>query len=160
MPDGDDDDDDESELVYDDDKSKSSWGAGKITAQKSVTKRAASAYSGESSTNAKFGHRLVSADSSAAMPSGRRTVTPSSRRPAAAPSDKGHSVNTTVTRPARDGSTRTPPTSVQSTKRSRNASQNSAATRTTTAPPNKPSSEDSVLVFLMANDLSLTEDSF
>ena len=101
MPDDDEDDDDESERRHDDDKSKSNFsyrGAGKIAAQKSVTKRAASVHSGEFSTNAKLGHRLISADSSAARPPSRRNVTPSGRR-AAAPSDEGPSINVSVTRP-------------------------------------------------------------
>ena len=125
----------------DDDKSKASfsyWGTGKITAQKSVTKqRSASVYSGESSTIAKFGHRLVSADSSPG-PGGLGT----------------RNGSFTVTRPAWD----VPPRSVQSTKRSRNT-----ATRTITTPPNKPPSEDSGVGLyrqMMANDLSLTDGSF
>ena len=130
LPDGDD--DDETEFWHDDDKSKSSWGAGKITAQKSVTKRAGSTYSGESSTNAKSDHRLTSTDSSAARLSSRRAFTQSRRRPALS-SNKEHSVSVTVTRPVWDGATRTPARSVQSTKRSRKS-----ATRTTTAPLNKP----------------------
>ncbi len=156
------------------------WGADKITLQKPTAKHrpvpgglgtrrngpiVPSGYSRESSANAKFGNRLISADSSAAgaRPSGRRTVTPSSRRPAA--SDEGHSIKVTVTRPAWDGSTRTPATSVQSAKRSRNTSQNSAATRTTTAPANKvlsspaPSEDSGVGLYRqIANDLSLNND--
>jgi hypothetical protein len=179
-------DDDEDGGIDSDDsdrKSKMSfsyWGADKITLQKPMptkqrpgpgglgTRRGPivpSGYSRESSANAKFGHRLVSADSSAARPSSRRTVTPSGRRPAA-PSDEGHSIKVTVTRPAWDGSTRTPATSVQSAKRSRNTSQNSAATRTTTAPPNKilsspaPSEDSGVGLYrqMMANDQSLNND--
>ncbi|KAH9079470.1 Dbl-like domain-containing protein [Lactarius deliciosus] len=181
-------DDDEDGGVDSDDsdrKSKMSfsyWGADKITLQKPIAKHrpvpgglgtrrngpiVPSGYSRESSANAKFGSRLVSADSSAAgaRPSSRRTVTPSGRRPAG--SDEGHSIKVTVTRPAWDGSTRTPATSVQSAKRSRNTSQNSAATRTTTAPPiNKvlsspaPSEDSGVGLYrqMMANDLSLNND--
>lgn len=181
-------DDDEDGGVDSDDsdrKSKMSfsyWGADKITLQKPIAKHrpvpgglgtrrngpiVPSGYSRESSANAKFGSRLVSADSSAAgaRPSSRRTVTPSGRRPAG--SDEGHSIKVTVTRPAWDGSTRTPVTSVQSAKRSRNTSQNSAATRTTTAPPiNKvlsspaPSEDSGVGLYrqMMANDLSLNND--
>ncbi|KAI0306513.1 Dbl-like domain-containing protein [Multifurca ochricompacta] len=157
------------------------WGADKITLQKPMVKHRAipgglvtrrtgptipTGYSRESSANAKFGSRLVSAsaDSSAstARPSSRRTVTtPTGRRLAA--SDEGHSVKVTVTRPAWDGSTRTPVTSVQSTKRSRNTSQNSAATRTTITPSNKvlaspaPSEDSGVGLYrqMMANDPSL-----
>ena len=61
MQDDDDDDDDKSKSSF------SNWGAGKITFQKPVTKPA-SLCSGESWTNAKSGHGLVSADSSAAKP--------------------------------------------------------------------------------------------
>ncbi|KAN0133520.1 hypothetical protein V8E53_008688 [Lactarius tabidus] len=93
-------------------------------------------YSRESSANAKYGHRLFSANPSAdrSLISGPST---SSVRRLAAPPDEGHSINVRVTRPAWDGITRTPVTSVQSTKRSRYSSQHSATTRTTTAPPNK-----------------------
>jgi hypothetical protein len=178
-------DDDEDGGIDSDDsdrKSKMSfsyWGADKITLQKPIAKQrpgpnglgtrrngpiVPSGYSRESSANAKFGHRLISADSSAARPSSRRTVTPSGRRPP--PSDEGHSIKVTVTRPAWDGSTRTPAPSVPSTKRSRNISQNSAATRTTTAPPNKilsspaPSEDSGVGLYrqMMANDPSLNND--
>lgn len=157
------------------------WGADKITLQKPMAKHrpvpggpgtrrngpaVPTGYSRESSANAKFGSRLVSADSSTGgRPSSRRNAaTPSSgRRPVT--SDE-HSVKVTITRPAWDGSTRTPATSVQSTKRSRNTSQNSAATRTTTTPSNKilaspAPSEDSGVGFynqMMANDLSLNSN--
>jgi hypothetical protein len=137
-----DDEDEDSSVDLDDNKSKASKGsshlsADKLTLQNPIAKQrpgpggpgtrrngpiVASGYSREPSANAKFGHRLVSADSSAARPSRRRTVTPSSRRPAV-PS-------------AWDGPTRTHVTSVQSTMQSRNTSQNSAATGTTAAPPN------------------------
>ena len=179
-------DDDEDGGIDSDDsdrKSKMSfsyWGADKITLQKPIAKQrpgpgglgtrrngpiVPSGYSRESSANAKFGHRLISADSSTgARPSSRRTVTPSGRRPT--PSDEGHSIKVTVTRPAWDGSTRTPVTSVQSAKRSRNTSQNSAATRTTTAPTNKllsspaPSEDSGVGLYrqILENDLSLNND--
>ena len=180
------DDDEDCEIDSDDSDRKSKmsfsyWGADKITLQKPIAKQrqipgglgtrrngpiVPSGYSRESSANAKFGHRLVSADSSAARPSSRRTVTPSGRRPAPSASDEGHSIKVTVTRPAWDGSTRTPATSVQSAKRSRNTSQNSAATRTTTAPTNKllsspaPSEDSGVGLYrqMMANDLSLNND--
>jgi hypothetical protein len=160
------------------------WGADKITLQKPLAKHRPVAgglgtrrngpaiptgYSRESSANAKFGSRLVSADVSAGgRPSSRRNVvTPTGRRPAT--SDEGHSVKVTITRPAWDGSTRTPTTSVQSSKRSRNISQNSAATRTTTTtttPPNKilaspaPSEDSGVGLYrqMMANDRSLSSD--
>jgi hypothetical protein len=179
-------DDDEEEEVGDSDdsdrKSKMSfsyWGADKVTLQKPLAKHRPglgpgprrngpaipSGYSRESSANAKFGTRLVTADSSlaAARPSSRRTTTPH-RRPAT--SDEGHSVKVTVTRPAWDGSTRTPATSAHSMKRSRNTSQNSAATRTTTAPSNKilaspaPSEDSGVGLYrqIIANDRSLSDE--
>jgi hypothetical protein len=178
-------DDEDGEIDSDDSDRKSKmsfsyWGADKVTLQKPLAKHRPgpgglssrrngpaipSGYSRESSANAKFGNRLVSADSTlaAARPSSRRTVTPS-RRPAT--SDEGHSVKVTVTRPAWDGSTRTPAISAQSTKRSRNTSQNSAATRTTTAPSNKllaspaPSEDSGVGLYrqMMANDSSLNND--
>jgi hypothetical protein len=183
MPD-DDEDEDGRDDFNDDNKSKASKGssymsADKITLQKPIAKRrpgpggpgtrrygpiAPSGYSRESSANAKFGSRLVSADSSAARPASRRTVAPSGRRPAA-PSDEEHSIKVSVTRPTWDGMTRTPTTSVRSTMQSRNTSQNSAAARTTTAPPNKvlsspPPSEDSGVGFyrqIIANDPSLNK---
>jgi hypothetical protein len=158
------------------------WGADKVTLQKPLVKHrpgpggigsrrsgpaVPSGYSRESSANAKFGNRLVSADSSlaaAARPASRRNVNTPSRRPIAT-SDEGHAVKVTVTRPAWDGSTRTPVTSAHS-KRSRNTSQNSAATRTTTAPSNKllaspaPSEDSGVGLYrqMMANDRSLNND--
>ena len=106
--------------------------------------------------NAKFGTRLVSADSSAGRPSSRRTVTPSRRRPA--PSD---SINVIVTRPVWNRTTRTPARSVRSL--ARNISQSRAATRTTTALPYKvlsspgPSEDSGVGLYrqIMTNDLSL-----
>ena len=105
--------------------------------------------------NAKFGTRLVSADSSAGRPSSRRTVTPSRRRPA--PSD---SINVIVTRPVWNRTTRTPARSVRSL--ARNISQSRAATRTTTALPYKvlsspgPSEDSGVGLYcqIMTNDLS------
>ncbi|KAN0133534.1 Dbl homology (DH) domain containing protein [Lactarius tabidus] len=177
MPDDDSDDSDSD--GSDRNKSKASkgssyWSADKITLQNPIAKRRPgpggqdtrrngsnmpSGRSRELSMNAKFGHRLVSADSSAARPSSRRTVTPSGRR-RAAPSDEGHSKKITATRPARGGSARTPASSVQSTMQSLNTSQNSAATRTTTAPPNKVlSEEDGVGLYrqVIANDPSLNK---
>ncbi|KAI9510855.1 Dbl-like domain-containing protein [Russula earlei] len=158
------------------------WGADKVTLQKPLTKHRPgpgglgsrrngpaipSGYSRESSANAKFGNRLISADSSlaAGRPSSRRNVTTPNRRPAT--SDEGHSVKVTVTRPAWVGSTRTPANSAPSMKRSRNTSQNSAATRTTTAPSNNKilaspaPSEDSGVGLqrqMMANEHSLSND--
>ncbi len=157
------------------------WGADKVTLQKPLAKHrpgpggigsrrsgptVPSGYSRESSANAKFGHRLVSADSSlaAARPASRRNANTPNRRPAPT-SDEGHAVKVTVTRPAWDGSTRPPATSAHS-KRSRNTSQNSATTRTTTAPSNKllaspaPSEDSGVGLFrqMMVNDRSLNDD--
>jgi hypothetical protein len=162
------------------------WGADKVTLQKPLVKHrpgpggigsrrngpaVPSGYSRESSANAKFGNRLVSADSTlaaAARPSSRRNAnTPSRRAPT---SDEGQSVRVTVTRPAWDGSTRASAAAAaaaQSMKRSRNTSQNSAATRTTTAPSNNkllaspaPSEDSGVGLYrqMMANDGSLNND--
>ncbi|KAH9966729.1 hypothetical protein BC827DRAFT_693372 [Russula dissimulans] len=157
------------------------WGADKVTLQKPLAKHRpgpgglgsrrngpalSSAYSRESSANAKFGNRLISADSSfgGGRPSSRRNVTtPNRRQPT---SDEGHSVKVTVTRPAWDGSTRAAAHSAQLLKRSRNTSQNSAATRTTTAPFTKllaspAPSEDSGVGLqgqMMANERSLNND--
>ena len=170
------------------------WGADKVTLQKPLVKPRApagvhgarrggpalpSGYSRESSANAKFGNRLVSAESAAApRPASRRTqVTPTARRPAV--SDDSHSAKVTVTRPAWDKSTRsaaagattvtttttTTPTTTSTpgpAKRSRNLSQNSAATRATTT-SNKmlaspaPSEDSGVGLYrqMMAQDPSL-----
>jgi hypothetical protein len=155
MPD-DDEDEDGRDDFNDDNKGKASegsshWSANKLTPQKSIAKRrpgpgglgtrrngpiVPSGYSREPSANAKFGRRLVSPNSSADRPSIGGTSTSSVRRPAA-PSNEGPSIKVRVTRPARDGKTRTPATTVQSTKCPHNIPQNSAATRTTTAPANK-----------------------
>ncbi|TFY82976.1 hypothetical protein EWM64_g1042 [Hericium alpestre] len=145
------DDDDAGESDDSDRKSKMSfsyWGADKITLQKPLVKPrqvsgsngprrpgglAPSGYSRESSANAKFGTRLVSAESAhGPRPASRRTMTntPANRR--TPHSDEGHSVKVTVTRPAWDTSTRAPPAPGGIAKRSRNTSQNSAATRATT----------------------------
>ncbi|ETW85784.1 hypothetical protein HETIRDRAFT_154385 [Heterobasidion irregulare TC 32-1] len=151
------------------------WGADKVTLQKPLVKPRApvgvhgarrggpalpSGYSRESSANAKFGNRLVSAESAAApRPASRRTqVTPTARRPAV--SDDSHSAKVTVTRPAWDKSTRS--AAAGATTRSRNLSQNSAATRATTT-SNKmlaspaPSEDSGVGLYrqMMAQDPSL-----
>ncbi|KAF8078028.1 hypothetical protein FPV67DRAFT_1557449 [Lyophyllum atratum] len=136
------DDEDGAESDDSDRKSKMSfsyWGADKVTVQKpivkgrvSVTPRrggAAASYGRESSANAKFGTRLVSSDSSPSpRPGSRRTqaVTPTSRR-AAPLDDSPNYARSTVTRPAwgAGGGSPAPPPS----KRSRNTSQTSAATR-------------------------------
>ncbi len=145
-----DDDEDGGESDDSDRKSKMSfsyWGADKVTLQKPVVKPRSTpgnagrrnapigttVYGRESSANAKFGTRLVSAElRNGARPASRRTqATPLSRR-APAPSDEGHSVKATVTRerPAWDGSTRATVSATPIPKRSRNTSQTSAATRT------------------------------
>ena len=120
------------------------WGADKVTVQKPVGKArpgsasvrrngvgGPSAYARESSANAKFGTRLVSAEhlSPQARAASRRTHTPSaSRRPMTGDDTTSHTVKATVTRPAWDMSTRShgSTTPVQA-KRSRNTSQNSRA---------------------------------
>ena len=110
----------------------------------------------ESSAKSKFGHCLVSVDSSAAGPSSHRTVT-SSRRHPAVPSDEGHSMKVVT----RDRTTRTPARSVRSL--AGNILQNRAATQTTTALPYKvlsspgPSEDSGVGLYrqIMTNDLSL-----
>ncbi|TFY60279.1 hypothetical protein EVJ58_g5251 [Rhodofomes roseus] len=157
VPMPDDDDDPANDSDDSDRKSKMSfsyWGADKVTVQKPIkpkqlainaARRGAAgsptAYGRESSANAKFGTRLVAADSPSggARPASRRTqVTPAGgrRQPH---SEEDHSVKATVTkatvtrdRPAWDGSTRAT-TTTPVPKRSRNTSQTSAATRTTTA---------------------------
>ncbi|KAI0318640.1 Dbl domain-containing protein [Amylostereum chailletii] len=159
-------DDDEDRGIDSDDsdrKSKMSfsyWGADKITLQKPIVKTKQSVgghgarrpgapsptgYSRESSANAKFGSRLVSAETPAPRPASRRTqATPVPRRPGPH-SDEGHTVKVTVTRPDWNGSTRaasaagaplaaagaTTTTTTTTMKRSRNTSQTSAAARTT-----------------------------
>jgi hypothetical protein len=138
------------------------WGADKVTVQKPVGKlrpglagtrrngtSVPSAYARESSANAKFGTRLVSADhtSPQSRAVSRRTHTPSAgRRPHTSDDPTSHSVKATVTRPAWDTSTRSHGTTTPAApgKRPRNTSQNSRAT--TTAPTPKVSlapSEDS-----------------
>ncbi|KAH9484220.1 RhoGEF domain-containing protein gxcJ [Psilocybe cubensis] len=151
LPDDDENNDDDSDDS--DKKSKMSfsyWGADKVTVQKPVLKGRAgvnprrgggvASYGRESSANAKFGTRLVSDGSShnPRPPSSRRTTTtPTPRRPPP-PSDEGPNyARATITRPAWDTSTRTPipnPT----TKRTRNPSQVSPATRTPIASPKNP----------------------
>ena len=119
------------------------WGADKVTVQKPVGKArpgaasvrrngvgGPSAYARESSANAKFGTRLVSAEhlSPQARAASRRTHTPSAGRRPLTGDDASHAVKATVTRPAWDMSTRShgSTTPVQA-KRSRNTSQNSRA---------------------------------
>ncbi|KAG6818185.1 hypothetical protein H0H87_000090 [Tephrocybe sp. NHM501043] len=169
-----DDEEDDNESDDSDKKSKMSfsyWGADKVTVQKPLIKNsratpasrrggAAASYGRESSANAKFGTRLVSGDSTTAIrPASRRTqaATPASRR--ANLDDSSNYAKATVTRPAWGagaGSPAPPPSS----KRSRNTSQTSAATRVTI--PAKPvtpvPSEDSGVGFYrqyIAQDSSL-----
>ncbi|KIJ68970.1 hypothetical protein HYDPIDRAFT_172480 [Hydnomerulius pinastri MD-312] len=168
LPDDDEDGDNDSDDS--DKKSKMSfsyWGADKITLQKPVlkpkqhtvgggsTRRVSpggTSYGRESSANAKFGTRLVSGEQvlPSVRPASRRTQATPSTRTRVNPSDDSHSVKATVTRPAWDTSTgarshgANPPVS----KRQRQTSQTSTATRATTTTPNKPqlspvASEDS-----------------
>ncbi|KAG6911466.1 hypothetical protein DXG01_014540 [Tephrocybe rancida] len=114
------------------------WGADKVTVQKPLLKTrapsnprrggAAASYGRESSANAKFGTRLVSGDSTTAIrPASRRTqaATPASRRPNL--DDNSNYAKATVTRPAWGAGAGSP--APPSSKRSRNTSQTSAATR-------------------------------
>ena len=159
------DDDEGGESDDSDRKSKMSfsyWGADKVTLQKPVVKPRAmssgarrggagpqtTAYGRESSANAKFGTRMMGADSPANnRPASRRNqATPTSRKPTA--SEESHSVKVTVTRdrPAWDGSTRATSTPVP--KRSRNMSQASAAARNAATKLASPApSEDSGVGF-------------
>lgn len=161
-------DDDENDNDSDDSDKKSKmsfsyWGADKITVQKPVVKGRPGAtprrgtplasYGRESSANAKFGTRLVSADhhSPAARPSSRRTMnaTPVGRRPGLATSseDTPNYAKATITRSAWDSSTKaaSPPSGISAsanasggsgTSRRRNTSQASAATKATVTPVN------------------------
>ena len=140
------------------------WGADKVTVQKPVKPRqlaanaarrgaagTPTAYGRESSANAKFGTRLVAADSpnGAVRPASRRTqVTPAGGR-RHAHSEEDHAVRATVTkatvtkeRPAwvGTGSTRAA-TTTPTSRRPRNTSQTSAATRATTAAATAPTEE-------------------
>ncbi|KAI0079964.1 Dbl homology domain-containing protein [Panus rudis PR-1116 ss-1] len=178
------DDEDGAESDDSDRKSKMSfsyWGADKVTLQKPVVKgrqvsnsstrrgvpvTTTTAYARESSANAKFGTRLVSADSPThGRPASRRTqATPvnGTKKPSLQ-SDEGHSIKVTVTRerPAWDGSTRANATSTPVPKRPRNLSQNSAAARTAATKLSSPApSEDSGVGFyrnLVAQDPSLVK---
>ena len=176
LPD-DDENNDDGDSDDSDKKSKMSfsyWGADKVTVQKPVIKGrpgsgprrgvVVASYGRESSANAKFGSRLVSDGSlHHSRPLSRRqmTTTPVSRRQP--PSDDGiNYAKSTVTRPAWDTSTRTP---LPPTKRSRNTSQASAATRTPVPamknPVSSPSpSEDSGVGLyrqMLANDPSFND---
>lgn len=151
----DDDEDDGGDSDDSDRKSKMSfsyWGADKVTLQKPIVKPrqasgngarrgvAPTSYGRESSANAKFGTRLVSAGDNpggGARPASRRTqATPAGRR--TAQSDEGHSVKATITRtdrvdrPEWNASTRATATPIPKKERVRNTSQTSTATRTPT----------------------------
>jgi hypothetical protein len=145
MPLPEDDDEKDNDSDDSDKKSKMSfsyWGADKMTVvQRPVLKTrmganprkglAMASYQRVSSANAKFGTRLLS-DSASPRPVSRRTMQgPTIRRP----DDGPNYARSTATRPAWDqGSRTTTPASVKS--RARNTSQNSAATRNTTATSN------------------------
>jgi hypothetical protein len=169
-----DDDEDDGDSDDSDKKSKMSfsyWGADKVTVQKPVLKGrighirrggAAASYGRESSANAKFGTRLVSGDGSpSGRPGSRRTqiTTPTLRRPPQV--DEGPNyAKATVTRPAWDTSTR-PQGQQPPSKRTRNTSQTSAATKV--AVPSKligspaPSEDSGVGLYrqMLANDPTL-----
>lgn len=149
------------------------WGADKITVQKPLIKGrmagpprrggATASYGRESSANAKFGNRLVSDGSSPSpRPASRRTGvnTPTSRRPIPADESPNYA-KATVTRPAWDTSTRSP--LPPASKRSRNTSQTSAATRVAVnakALSSPAPSEDSGVGLyrqMLANDPSLNQ---
>lgn len=141
-----DDDGDGGESDDSDKKSKMSfsyWGADKVTVQKPAVRprfpgahggrkgtSGGSSYARESSANAKFGTRLVSGESpNSNRPASRRTQgTPALRRPP--PSDDSQSAKATVTRPAWDSSSRSPPAVPAPAKRTRNVSLTNTATRT------------------------------
>ena len=174
-------DDDEDGGADSDDSDKKSkmsfsyWGADKVTVQKPVlkggrlavaTRRGAHAasYGRESSANAKFGSRLVSAESSVApRPASRRAAgTPTSRRG----DDGPNHAKATVTRPEWNTSTRPPlgTTTPVPAKRPRNVSQTGGARPIAAAAAAKgvaspAPSEDSGVGFLyrqvLANDPSL-----
>ena len=178
-------DDDEDEEAGDSDdsdrKSKMSfsyWGADKITLQKPVTAKprqvvptqngmrrgptsGITTYNRESSANAKFGTRLLSAESNALppRPSSRRTgALPPSRRPLI---DDTTAVKATVTRPAWNENPRS--TSTPEPKRQRNLSRPGpvVATRTpnnnSTTKLSSPSEDSGVGMYrqVLANDPSL-----
>ena len=160
------------------------WGADKVTVQKPVLKGRAgitprrggggASYGRESSANAKFGTRLVSADSSSPhnRPSSRRTLTgtPTPRRQL--PSEDGPNyARATITRPAWGTSTSTrSPIPPSSTKRPRNTSQNNPAATATKTPISTakgpvaspaPSEDSGVGLYrqMLANDPSFNNNS-
>ncbi|KIO06511.1 hypothetical protein M404DRAFT_484777 [Pisolithus tinctorius Marx 270] len=150
-----DDDDDDNDSDDSDKKSKMSfsyWGADKITLQKPVLKPkqpgvggpsrrvspGGTSYARESSANAKFGTRLMSADQAPALrPGTRRAPTVTSTRTRVNPSDDSQSVKATVTRPAWGTSVRSYPANPP--KRQRQTSQTSA---TTARPDNLPATNN------------------
>jgi len=180
-----DDDEDDNDSDDSDKKSKMSfsyWGADKITVQKPVVKGRLGAstrrstplasYGRESSANAKFGTRLISADYY--RPASRRTVNTPVNRRLAVPMTVEETPNyakATITRSAWDSSTK-PATSVTSQvngQRKRNASLVSTSTKATVTPAAVPQkllssvpSEDSGVGLglyqkVLANDPSLSD---
>lgn len=172
-----DDDDKDNDSDDSDKKSKMSfsyWGADKMTVvQRPVIKTrmganprkglAMASYQRVSSANAKFGTRLVSDSTSPiARPVSRRTMqsNPPIRRPPPSSEEGPNYARSTATRAAWDQGTRTTtPASIKS--RVRNTSQNSAATRMTTATTNAkglaspaPSNDSGVGLYgqIIAND--------
>jgi hypothetical protein len=157
LPDDDEDDNDSDDSDRKSKMSFSYWGADKITVQKPVVKgkpgvassrKSAphASYGRESSANAKFGTRLVSADHHASgnRPASRRTVnTPVSRRPGI-PTSQEETPNyakATITRSAWDSSTKSAfsgSANPQSTNpaRKRNTSQISTSAKATVTPAN------------------------
>ena len=153
------------------------WRGDKITLQKPLAKHrpgpggigsrrngpaVPSGYSREPSANAKFGNRLIPADSSlvaARRPTSRRNGNTLGRRPS--PEDAGTSVRTSVkdldfvTRPAWDGITR--PGRTLTSDQSHNTAQHNAARNDTAAPSDNkilasPSSSEDSVGFLSLED--------
>lgn len=155
MPADNSDDDDGNDSSDSDRKSKMSfsyWGADKVTVQKPIMKAKtrivpntrrgggpsmSPAYARESSANAKFGTRLVSAGESSSSPrppsSRRAVVTPTSRRTATTAAASEDSHKATVTRPGWNTSTR--PAPKMSNARSRNTSQTGSISTTVARTP-------------------------
>ncbi|KAF9246210.1 Dbl-like domain-containing protein [Melanogaster broomeanus] len=180
LPDDDEDGDDSDDSDKKSKMSFSYWGADKITLQKPILKPkqhsiggtsrrispGGTSYGRESSANAKFGSRLVSGEQVPSMrPASRRTQATPSTKTRVNPSDDTNSVKATVTRPVWDTSTRSQAANLAASKRPRQTSQTSTATRATTTPTNKPqlspvASEDSAVGLyrqLITQDPSLTQ---
>lgn len=149
-----DDDDEDNDSDDSDKKSKMSfsyWGADRITLQKPVLKPkqpgvvgsstrrispVGASYGRESSANAKFGSRLISADQipPAIRATTKRAPTVTSTRTRVNLPDDSHSVKATVTRPAWDTSTRSNSAN-NLPKRQRQTSQTSTSTARPTLSP-------------------------